>query len=302
MVLAQSGGTAGTTAVTERLSSNLRGGAEPPKLGHMNAPRRLAGLVLALVAAAGAVPARDRGRPATGLKAEYFDAPDLTGTPGRDAHGPEARLRLGPVRAGAGRRRHVLRALEGHDHAALQRALRLSVQLRRRRAALHRRPDPHRRLRAARRRDAPRRRRPRRRPQARDRARVPRHRPPRLDRLEWRSPSQAREVVPSERLAPPADAPPCRSATPRPTPARSRRARPPRRPRAAAARGRDARRAGRRPATPSPLPPPAPPIAGETFNAEPAKGEVMVRRPGDDELDPARGGRLAARRHACRHA
>jgi hypothetical protein len=39
-----------------------------------------------------------------------------------------------------------------------------------------------------------------------------------------------------------------------------------------------------------PLPPPAPPIAGQTFNAAPEGGEVLVRRPADGQLIPLEQG------------
>ena len=39
-----------------------------------------------------------------------------------------------------------------------------------------------------------------------------------------------------------------------------------------------------------PLEPPAPPVAGETFNAAPAGGEVLVRRPADGQLVPLEAG------------
>ena len=39
-----------------------------------------------------------------------------------------------------------------------------------------------------------------------------------------------------------------------------------------------------------PLAPPAPPVAGETFNAEPEGGEVLVRRPADGQLVPLEAG------------
>ena len=39
-----------------------------------------------------------------------------------------------------------------------------------------------------------------------------------------------------------------------------------------------------------PLPPPAPPVAGETFNAAPEGGDVLVRRPADGQLIPLEQG------------
>ena len=106
-------------------------------------------------------------------------------------------------------------------------------------------------------------------------------------KLEWRSASQQREVVPSERLAPPSSAPALPVAKPEEsgrgdvapgTPATTT-ATPPPAPAALTGTVSDTRAAD---VPASILPPPAPPVAGETFNVEPTKGEVTVRRPGDD--------------------
>ena len=51
----------------------------------------------------------------------------------------------------------------------------------------------------------------------------------------------------------------------------------------------DPRRAGDR-VVGGPLPPPEPPVAGETFNAAPEGGEVLVRRPADGQLIPLEQG------------
>jgi PA14 domain len=112
--------------------------------------------------------------------------------------------------------------------------------------------------------------------------------------LEWKSASQPREVVPRERLAPPASAIPPPPAPAAPvdkeavapgTPATTVAVAPPaaRKP-GATATGPDAGIVA------GPLAPPAPPVAGETFNAEPSGGEVLVRRPGDGGLIPLEDG------------
>ena len=138
-----------------------------------------------------------------------------------------------------------------------------------------------------------------------------------LARLEWRSASQRRQVVPSEQLAPPAGTPPLPvevdedeqdgigevpggivdvgEVAEETGTATTAAALPP----AAAATTTAATEtatetagetAAAATAATTALPPPAPPIPGETFNAEPANGEVLVRRPADGALIPLETG------------
>ncbi|CAA9486139.1 MAG: internalin, putative [uncultured Solirubrobacteraceae bacterium] len=116
-------------------------------------------------------------------------------------------------------------------------------------------------------------------------------------KVEWKSASQQREVIPNERLAPPADAPPPPVADDKPadsgevapgTPATTSET--PLPPVGASLTDPVTQTTTAVPAVtvtaPGELPPPAPPIPGETFNVEPAKGDVLVRRPGDGALIP----------------
>lgn len=116
--------------------------------------------------------------------------------------------------------------------------------------------------------------------------------------LEWKSASQQREVVPRDRLAPPAAVAPPPPATAAPvdkeavapgTPATTIASPPPgaRRPGAA---GTTAPGTAGLAGVAGPLAPPAPPVAGETFNAEPSGGEVLVRRPADGAPMPLEDG------------
>ena len=108
-------------------------------------------------------------------------------------------------------------------------------------------------------------------------------------RLEWKSASQARQVVPASALAPERPEDPPAIDVPEPggvvaivEPAGTNDLLPPL-PEPVVAPPADA------PAIVSyggPLPPPAPPVAGETFNAEPGEGTVLVRRPADGQLIP----------------
>ena len=113
-------------------------------------------------------------------------------------------------------------------------------------------------------------------------------------KLEWRSASQVREVIPASRLAPPAApaTPPVVEpivepvVEPDPEPVVAP-ADPPAAPVIAAT-----------PPAPKPVvpaaktvfDPPAAPEAGETFNAQPTAGEVLVRRPEDGALIPLQAG------------
>jgi hypothetical protein len=113
-----------------------------------------------------------------------------------------------------------------------------------------------------------------------------------IARLEWKSASQAREIVPTERLAPPSDAPPLpagdgKADTGVVAPGTPVTTTPAGLPPAGASVTETVSGAV---ADTGPLPPPAPPIPGETFNAEPAKGDVLVRRPGDGALIPLEEG------------
>ena len=113
-----------------------------------------------------------------------------------------------------------------------------------------------------------------------------------LAKLSWQSPSQAKEIVPSSALAPEApgaepaievpvvggvpavvqpagDEPAPAVPVPLPLPA-----------------GDLPEDGGSLVSYGGPLAPPAPPVAGETFNAAPEGGEVLVRRPADGQLIP----------------
>ena len=94
-------------------------------------------------------------------------------------------------------------------------------------------------------------------------------------RLGWQSASQAREIVPTERLAPPATVPVVPAGT---TTQAVVEALPP-----AVTTISEAMPPA------SALPAIEPPVAGQTFNAGPVVGEVMVRRPDDGALVPLDG-------------
>jgi hypothetical protein len=104
-------------------------------------------------------------------------------------------------------------------------------------------------------------------------------------KLEWESASTPREVVPAERLSLPLP----------PAPASPPAGHDPREPKEPAAPSTPPVR-GTIPTLPvptSPLLPPATPLAGRTFNAQPARGTVMVRLPGSRAAVPlAKGASL----------
>ena len=128
-------------------------------------------------------------------------------------------------------------------------------------------------------------------------------------RLSWASASQAREIVPSERLAPAASGstpPPVAEPTPTPTPvtgsvpatpatdpaptattapAQTQTAASPTQLAAAVKAVTETLPMIPAPAS-GPLAPPSPPVAGDSFNAVPLVGEVRVRRPEDGALVP----------------
>ena len=105
-------------------------------------------------------------------------------------------------------------------------------------------------------------------------------------RLSWRSASQAREIVPASRLTPATDPAPVPDPVAEVPDVEDE-------PERASGDDEPADLLPDLPAEVEPpaepesiLPPPVPPVAGETFNVEPADGEVLVRRPQDGELIP----------------
>lgn len=112
-----------------------------------------------------------------------------------------------------------------------------------------------------------------------------------LAKLSWQSPSQAKQIVPAAALAP--EAPGSEPAIDVPViggvpavvqPAGDEPGLPLPLPTG------DVPDAGSIVSYGGPLPPPAPPVAGETFNAAPEGGEVLVRRPADGQLIPLEQG------------